>query len=114
MVGSKPWTTDINRDPPLMHLLSLPAYKDPQDFWMPPAWAQLFPTQALYSGPSLVGWLRSCTDLLGSSPLSALLPGTGASLVGSLLGTRTSSSVHLDYFCLDLQTDLRACSCPVP
>ena len=81
---------------------------------MLPAWAQLFLTQALHLETSLEGWLRSCTDLLGSSPCSALHPGTGASLVGSLLGTRTSSFVHLDCFCLDLQRDLRAPSFPVP
>ena len=50
-----------------MHLLSLPAHKDRQDFWMLSAWAQLFLTQALHLEPSLERWLRSCTDLLGSS-----------------------------------------------
>lgn len=71
-------------------------------------------THALHLEPSLEGWLRSCTELSGSSPCSALHPGSGVFLLGSLLGTRMSFSVFPGCFCLDLQEVLRVSSCPVP
>ena len=102
----------IHRVWTLRDLLCLPFHKDSQIlFWMLPAWAQLSLTRASLLEPLLWCWLRSCTDLLGSSPNSHVYPGEGPSLVGSLLGTWT---VHPGCFCLDLERSLRATSCPVP
>ena len=56
----------------------------------------------------------SCIELYGLSSCSALHHGTGLSLVGFVLGTWSSSSVHPSSFCLDLQRDLRDPPCPVP
>ena len=64
--------------------------------------------------PPLEDWLRTCTDLLQSSPHSALHHGTGLSLVRFVLGTWTSTFGHPVSFCLDLQRILRAPPCPVP
>ena len=106
---------DIHRDLTLTDLLCLLAYKDSQDFfWMLFAWAQLSLTEVLLLETSLGGLLMSCIELRGFPPSSALHHGAGLSLLGFVLGTWASSSVHPGSFCLDLQRYLRAPPCPVP
>ena len=63
---------------------------------------------------SLGGLLMSCIELRGFPPSSTLHHGAGLSLLGLVLGTSASSSVHPGSFCLDLQRDFRAPPCPVP
>ena len=74
----------------------------------------LFLTEVLLLEPSLGGLLMSCIELHGFPPSSTLHHDAGLSLLGFVLGTWTSSSVHPGSFCLDLQRDLRAPPCPVP